>query len=321
MNIISFQNIFKSYGTNPVIHDLSFDAETSKIFGLLGPNGAGKTTLMRLMTNITVANSGTVLYNGAPITKNDVRKIGYMPEERGLYSNMKVFEHLFYIAKLYNLNIKEARKSIDHWLTKLEMLQYSNKLIGALSKGMSQKIQFIATVLHNPDLLVLDEPFSGLDPISSQALEKEFIELKKNGVSIILSTHRMDQIELLCDNVLLINKGRKLIQSNVQDLKNSYKENIVEIKTASTLTKDIIVEFDLEDKQNNCYSFVYKDSFDRQNLFKSIIRTNIDIISYNEMIPKINDIFIKLILKGNLEKPNLPPDETNLLHNTERNSY
>lgn len=295
MNIVSFKNIYKSYGDNLVIEDLSFDVSAGKVFGLLGPNGAGKTTLMRLMTNITLPVSGNILFKDSPFSKKDVRRIGYMPEERGLYTNMKIFEHLLYIAKLYGIETNAAKDNIEYWLTKLGMTSFANRYIGALSKGMSQKIQFIATVIHSPDLLVLDEPFSGLDPISSQAIEMEILELKSKGTSIILSTHRMDQVETFCDEVLLINKGKKIVQGSIADLKNTYKENVICINTLAQVPIELFQGFELLFHVGNEYYFRYLDEVDRTEILKRFISNDITVSSFSDSLPRINEIFIKLI--------------------------
>lgn len=302
MNIISFKDISKSYGANTVINAINFDIKKGQVFGLLGPNGAGKTTIMRLMTKISLPDSGDIFFKDKLFEKKDVLKIGYMPEERGLYTNMKIFEHLFYIAKLYGLDSKVAKNDIDFWLTKLGMISFSNRYIGALSKGMSQKIQFIAIVLHRPELLVLDEPFSGLDPISLLAIEKEILELRSSGTSVILSTHRMDQIETFCDEVLLINNGQKIVQGSIAKLKDLYKENIISISTAIALPEAVKKSFDTVFQEHNTYYLKYQSDQDRRDILKCIMDNNIPIISFNERLPAINEIFIKLIERDLTEK-------------------
>jgi len=298
MNIIGFELVNKRYGNNQIINDLSFTVPKGKIFGLLGPNGAGKTTLMRLMTRITLADNGSILFEEAPLNKNDVRRIGYMPEERGLYTSMKVFEQLVYIAKLYGLNIPEAKKDIEQWLTKLGMMAYADRPIGALSKGMSQKIQFIATVIHRPRLLVLDEPFSGLDPISSLAIEREIAELKDRGTSIILSTHRMDQVENFCDEVLLINRGSKVVQGTVMHLKNKFKEKVVSVIMERELPSHVTDNFKLLQSNDSHYFFKYENDEEKRKILADIMGCSIPLVAFNETFPRINDIFINLI-KGN----------------------
>lgn len=303
MNLITLKNINKRYGTNHVIKSLDCTISKNKIFGLLGPNGAGKTTLMRLMTRITLPDSGNLFYAGKKFTQKDVRKIGYMPEERGLYINMKVTEHLMYIAKLYDIDRNIAKKRIDEWLSKLGMASVAHKLIGALSKGMSQKIQFIATVLHQPELLVLDEPFSGLDPVSAQALETELISLSNTGTTVILSTHRMDQVENFCDHVLLINHGTRVIEGTVKELKNKFRDNILKIETNATIPQEILDQYHVVSKAENTYHLKLETIEDKRRIFSDLFQNRIDIISLYEILPSMHDIFIRLITQRAKTEP------------------
>ena len=223
MNVLSLQNVVKAYHNHIAVNDVSFDVKKGTIFGLLGPNGAGKTSLIRIITTITAADSGKVLLNGEPLNNLHPNEIGYMPEERGLYKKMKVGEQLLYLAQLKGLSEKEAKQKLKVWLQKFDITSWWDKKIGDLSKGMSQKVQFIATVVHEPSLVILDEPFSGLDPINPNLIKDEIYELKQKGTSILFSTHRMEQVEEICEDIVLMNKGQILLNGNVNAIKNDFK--------------------------------------------------------------------------------------------------
>ncbi|HJW16520.1 MAG TPA: ATP-binding cassette domain-containing protein [Flavisolibacter sp.] len=210
MALLELHNLKKYYATQKAVDDISFSVEPGNIFGLLGPNGAGKTTLLRMITGILYPDSGSILFKGEPFdAMKDVEQIGYMPEERGLYKKMKIGEHALYLAQLKGLEKKEALRLIKEWFIKLEMQSWWNKKVEDLSKGMSQKLQFVTTVVHAPKLIILDEPFSGLDPVNSNIIKEEIFKLAKNGATIIFSTHRMEQVEEICDQIVLVNKGKK----------------------------------------------------------------------------------------------------------------
>jgi ABC-2 type transport system ATP-binding protein len=213
MPLLSLQHIVKQYGNYRASDDVSFEIPQGKIFGLLGPNGAGKTTLIRMITRILYPDSGSILFNGENLSDKHTELIGYMPEERGLYKKMKVGEHLIYLGRLKGLSLQKSREHVKYWVDKFQIDSWQNKLIEELSKGMSQKIQFIATVLHDPQLLILDEPFSGLDPINSKLIEDEIHAMSAQGKTIIFSTHRMEQVEEICDEIVLVNKGKKYLRA------------------------------------------------------------------------------------------------------------
>ena len=230
MDILALHSIKKYFENQKAVDDISFNVEKGKIFGLLGPNGAGKTTLIRMITGIFYPDSGEILFNEKPfIPENDARKIGYMPEERGLYKKMKIGEQALYLARLKGLSRADAMASIKKWFVKLEMESWWNKKVEDLSKGMSQKLQFVTTVLHNPELIILDEPFSGLDPVNANLIKDEIFNLAKNGATIIFSTHRMEQVEEICDKIVLVNKGKKILDGSVHNIKQEFKENIFSI--------------------------------------------------------------------------------------------
>ena len=230
MNILEIQNLKKYYATQKAVDDISFAIPENTIFGLLGPNGAGKTTLLRMITGIFYPDSGSIIFEGKKFDPaNDISRIGYMPEERGLYKKMKIGEQALYLAMLKGLSRHDAMKKIKEWFVKFEMESWWNKKVDDLSKGMSQKLQFVTTVLHEPRLLILDEPFSGLDPVNSNLIKDEIYKLAKKGTTIIFSTHRMEQVEEICDDIILVNKGKKILDGSVKQVKQDCKENIFKV--------------------------------------------------------------------------------------------
>src|SRR3954471_10367669 len=231
MTILSLEHIKKYYATQKAVDDISFSIEEGNIFGLLGPNGAGKTTLLRMITGIFYPDEGTIMFDGKRFDPlNDITKIGYMPEERGLYKKMKIGEQALYLARLKGMSRNDAMQKIKYWFERLEMQSWWNKKIEDLSKGMSQKLQFVTTILHEPKLLILDEPFSGLDPLNANLIKDEIYRLAKNGSTVIFSTHRMEQVEEICDHIVLVNLGKKILDGSVSKVKNDFKENIFSLK-------------------------------------------------------------------------------------------
>ena len=223
MNILELQNLKKYFATQKAVDDISFTIERGSIFGLLGPNGAGKTTLLRMITGIFYPDNGTIFFDGRKFDPaNDVGNIGYMPEERGLYKKMKIGEQALYLAQLKGLSRSDAMRKIKTWFVKFEMESWWNKKVEDLSKGMSQKLQFVTTVLHEPKLIILDEPFSGLDPVNANLIKDEIFNLAKNGSTVIFSTHRMEQVEEICDHIVLVNKGKKILDGTVKEIKNQF---------------------------------------------------------------------------------------------------
>src|SRR5438105_1239154 len=238
MSLVELHHLKKYFATQKAVDDISFSIEKGSIFGLLGPNGAGKTTLIRMITGIFFPDDGEIIFDGRKFhPQDDIANIGYMPEERGLYKKMKIGEQALYLAQLKGLSRNEAMIKIKEWFTKLEMQSWWNKKVEDLSKGMSQKLQFVTTVLHNPRLIILDEPFSGLDPVNSNVIKDEIYKLAKNGATIIFSTHRMEQVEEICDHIVLVNKGGKIIDGSVRNIKQQFKQNLFRIGFTSLPTQ------------------------------------------------------------------------------------
>ena len=229
-NIIEIKNVSKTYGNYKALDNISINVPRQSIYGLLGPNGAGKTTLIRMLNQITAPDEGSIIFNGETLNRSHITQIGYLPEERGLYKSMKVGEQAIYLAQLKGVSQKDAEKRLKSWFNKFDILNWWDRKVEELSKGMQQKIQFIVTVIHNPQLLIFDEPFSGFDPINVNLLKKEILELRDKGATIIFSTHNMASVEELCDNIMLINKGKKVIEGSVYQIKQDNKENKFEVK-------------------------------------------------------------------------------------------
>lgn len=293
MHQLSLSHIQKKYGDYCASDDVSFEIPKGKIFGMLGPNGAGKTTLIRMITRITFPDSGAILFNGNTLKESDTNHIGYMPEERGLYKTMKVYEHLIYLARLKNLSSAEAKKQVNYWIDKFQIADWRDKKIEELSKGMAQKVQFIATVLHDPDLLILDEPFSGLDPINAKLIEDEIYELKKAGKTIIFSTHRMEQVEEICDEIVLINRGRKILEGAVGALKQQFKENKFRVLFEGELTPDFSQRFETISSLPN--EVIVKASNSSNDLLRYFLDQQLSVKLYQEILPSLNEIFIRQV--------------------------
>ena len=293
MNQLVLSHIEKKYGDYVASADVSFDIPRGQIFGLLGPNGAGKTTLIRMITRITMPDRGTILFGGEPLSESHTNRIGYMPEERGLYKTMKVYEHLIYLARLKDLSSSEAAKRVNYWLDKFDIAGWKQKKIEELSKGMAQKIQFIATVIHDPDLLILDEPFSGLDPINAKLIEDEIYAFKQQGKTIIFSTHRMEQVEDICDEIVLINKGHKILEGKVAELKQRFKENKYSILYDGEISNGFASSFEVESVSPH-EAIVLAHSSDNE-ILRYFLDHNITVRGYNEILPSLNEIFIKAV--------------------------
>lgn len=300
MNVLSLQNVVKAYANHIAVNDVSFDVKAGSIFGLLGPNGAGKTSLIRIITTITAADSGKIFLNDHPLNHLHPNEIGYMPEERGLYKKMKVGEQLLYLAQLKGLSNKDAKIKLRNWLEKFEILSWWDKKIGDLSKGMSQKVQFIATVVHDPSLIILDEPFSGLDPINANLIKDEIYQLKEKGASILFSTHRMEQVEEICEDIVLINKGKILLYGGVDKIKNDFKEHLFSVKYNGKLPESISDHnYLIVSKTAN--EIVFKAGVDQtsNDLLRNLINSHVNIVSFNEIMPSLNEIFIKIVESNN----------------------
>ncbi len=294
MDILSIQNVVKRYHNHTAVDDVSFNIPKGKIFGLLGPNGAGKTSLIRIITTITRPDSGSVLLDGEPIDNRTPEKIGYMPEERGLYKKMKVGEHLKYLGRLKGLSDSECKQRMDYWMEKFEITDWYKKKIQELSKGMQQKIQFIATVLHGPKLLILDEPFSGLDPVNTNLIKDEIDRLNSEGTSVIFSTHRMEQVEEICERIVLINQGKKILEGQVDDIKNNHKENIYHLQISGEIDSALRAKYDITSNGSGHY-FSLEDGQHSNMLLQELIQKGIEIRSFEEKLPSLNEIFIKLV--------------------------
>jgi ABC-2 type transport system ATP-binding protein len=306
-NLLETQNVVKKFGDFTALDNISISVPKNSIYGLLGPNGAGKTTLIRIINQITMPDKGKVLFNGRDLHPDDVQIIGYLPEERGLYKNMKVGEQAIYLAMLKGMSKNDAKKALKYWFEKFEITSWWNKKLQELSKGQAQKVQFIITVMHKPKLLIFDEVFSGFDPINANLIRDEILELRKNGATIIFSTHRMESVEELCDDIALINKGKKILEGNLIDIKKQYKNNVFEVGLI-TESKDLVKtelseKFEVKDAN-------FKTLEDELKLLIKIPNDNPkELISYLnnkgilnhfiELIPSANDIFIKAVNKNN----------------------
>ena len=271
-----------------------------KIFGLLGPNGAGKTTLIRIINRITIPNSGTVYFNGKQITQEDVEKIGYLPEERGLYRKMKVGEQAMYFAQLKGMSYQDAMSELKKWFVRFGIESWWNKKVEELSKGMAQKVQFITTVVHKPSLLILDEPFSGFDPVNAQIIREEILRLKDEGATIILSTHNMESVEELCDNIALINKSHVVITGGVDEIRHRYGNNNVELIYASQFDVASVpglfrILSDQDDSGRHTAVLSLENGVTGNEVLKAVIAQGLTVNSFKELVPRMNDIFIKLV--------------------------
>lgn len=295
MSILKLENVRKSYHKHEAVRGVSFEVPQGSIFGLLGPNGAGKTSLIRIITGITGADEGTVYLNGEKIDSRHPERIGYMPEERGLYKKMKVGEQLIYLARLKGMDVQTAKKEIKFWLEKFEIVDWWGKKIEELSKGMQQKIQFISTVVHKPKLLILDEPFSGLDPINTNLIKSEIRRLNDEGVSIIFSTHRMEQVEQICDHIVLINLGKNVLEGKVGSIRQQFKENKYEIGFSGELPGDLGQRFDILDRQDSRLTIQLREGEDSNDILRLFINQGIHIRHFEEILPSLNEIFIKQV--------------------------
>jgi ABC-2 type transport system ATP-binding protein len=296
MTILELQNLKKYYATQKAVDDISFSIPQGSIFGLLGPNGAGKTTLLRMITGIFYPDSGTIIFEGKKFDPlKDISRIGYMPEERGLYKKMKIGEQALYLAMLKGMSRRDAMKKIKEWFVKFEMESWWNKKVDDLSKGMSQKLQFVITVLHEPHLLILDEPFSGLDPVNSNLIKEEIFKLSQIGTTIIFSTHRMEQVEEICDKIILVNKGKKILDGSLHQIKNDFKEHIFKVgfETAPEAFENNIFRI-IDSKENYC-TVKINDNYSPAQVLKEFLNHNASIISFNEVLPTLNEIFIKQV--------------------------
>ena len=300
MYFLETQHVVKQYANHLALDEVSIQVPEGRVFGLLGPNGAGKTTLIRIINRITAPDSGVVLFKGRPMQPEDIYRIGYLPEERGLYKKMKVGEQAIYLARLKGLSSSEAEKRLKVWFDKFAITGWWNKKLEELSKGMQQKIQFITTVVHDPELLIFDEPFSGFDPVNTDLLKREILELKDKGKTIIFSTHNMASVEEICDEISLISRSKVVLQGNVDEVRARYKNNIYVLKTDSKgvdFSQASALYAVIEEKQTPhfCSLRIQKADGVSNNAFLSDLAARCNVLSFEEEIPSMNDIFIRTV--------------------------
>lgn len=305
MAVIEVNNISKSFGDTRAVKDVSFEIPKGRIFGLLGPNGAGKTTAIRIINHILIADSGSVTINGHPVSPKTQSMIGYMPEERGLYKKMKVGEQLIYLAQLKGLSHEEAKKKTRYWLDRFDATDWFDKEVGELSKGMSQKVQFIATIAHNPDIYIFDEPFSGLDPINSEMLKEIVIELRDNGNTVLFSTHRMEQVEQMCDDICLFNNGKAVLKGNLREIKQRYGKNTINIEFEGDDTfLDELQNVRINNRSANYAEIRILDGQSMQDILKKAMNYA-QIYTFERVEPSLTEIFISTVGEDNINPKEL----------------
>lgn len=300
MFYLEARDIVKQYGNYTALNGVNLQVPRGCVYGLLGPNGAGKSSLIRIINRITAPDNGEVLINGKISTPDDIYNIGYLPEERGLYKKMKVGEHIIFLARLKGLSKEEAKKKANLWLKKFDILSWENKKVEELSKGMQQKIQFIATVIHEPDLFILDEPFSGFDPVNAELLKNEILDLKAKGKTIILSTHNMESVEELCDEITLINKSHVVLQGNVKDIRAQYRKHIFRLEVSGDSfdiqSSHFKVLEQIQEKGRISIRIQRNDEASNSELIKEVA-DKYEVLSFDEELPTMNDIFIQIVSK------------------------
>lgn len=308
MELFCANHVYKEFGATKALTDVSISVEKGTIFGLLGPNGAGKTTLIRIINQITAPDKGEVLLEGRPMVREDISKIGYLPEERGLYKKMKIGEQAIYLAQLKGLSRNQAIESLKYWFKKFDITAWWDKKVEELSKGMQQKVQFITTVVHRPSLLIFDEPFSGFDPINANLIKQEILELKEKGATIIFSTHNMSTVEDLCDHIALINKSRKILDGRVSEVRKNFRPNIFKVsytgdfeKVEAILGGNFTIIEHNEESATNTVKIKHTGETRENELIKLLI-DNVHVISFEEVLPTMNDIFITVVESSNAEK-------------------
>lgn len=303
-NLLVTNSVSKNFGDFKALNNVSIAVPKGSIFGLLGPNGAGKTTLIRVINQITMPDTGNVLLDGEPLKPHHIQDIGYLPEERGLYKSMKVGEQALYLAQLKGLSKTEAKKRLKYWFDKLDIGDWWNKKIQELSKGMAQKIQFVVTVLHQPKLLIFDEPFSGFDPINANLIKDEILQLREEGATVIFSTHRMESVEELCDHIALIHKSNKILDGKLQDIKRQYKTNTFEVGLVASneaqLTQIINNKFEttpanFKSLNDDLKLNIKLKQNESSNDLLSFLTSKAQVNHFNELVPSANDIFIQTV--------------------------
>ena len=295
MELLEVENVVKQFAEHRALDGVSLSVPENSVYGLLGPNGAGKTTLIRIINCITAPDSGEVRLNGKRMTAEDVRHIGYLPEERGLYKKMKIGEQALYLAQLKGMTKNDALKALKYWFEKFEIQAWWDKKVEELSKGMAQKVQFITTILHDPKLLIFDEPFSGFDPVNADLLKREILELRDKGATIIFSTHNMVTVEDLCENISLVDKSKIVLQGNVAEIRASHATHTYMIKTKKAIEPNDFEVIDVQQKNGVFESTVKKAAADTNNVLIQKLIQQTEILSFEEILPSMNDIFIKTV--------------------------
>lgn len=299
MSILTLDQVSKTYQNYKAVDRVSFSVPEACIYGLLGPNGAGKTTTIRMITGITHPDSGDIFIRGKRVNNTIPQEIGYMPEERGLYKKMTVWDHLMYLAQLKGMSEKIAREELRFWIERLEMKSWYTKKVEELSKGMTQKAQFIATVIHKPEILILDEPFSGLDPISTNMIKDEISRLQSLGTTIIFSTHRMEQVEEICERMVLINKGQNVLEGNVEEIRKSNRKHLFRLISEGELPITFPSQFNESNRIGKKVEFYPNQNVTSADLLRYFLDQDIHVTSFEEIFPSINDIFIQTVEKSN----------------------
>ncbi|CAM3307653.1 ATP-binding cassette domain-containing protein [Empedobacter falsenii] len=304
--LLQAEGLTRKYKNKVALNNFSINIPQGSIYGLLGPNGAGKTTFIRIVNQITAPDSGTILLNGEPLTKKSIGQVGYMPEERGLYKNMKVGEQALYFAKLKGLSSAEARKRTEYWFEKLDMMSWWNKKLSELSKGMGQKVQFVITVIHDPSLLIFDEPFSGFDPVNAQIIANEILELRDKGTTIIFSTHRMESVEEMCDHVALINQSNKVLDGTIEEVRNQFKTGKFSIQldeVASDALQNLANEFEISDMRNfnqrTEFNLLYNKETPTNEILQKLMQIG-QVHQFKEIIPSMNDVFLEAVKQSSI---------------------
>ena len=299
--LLQAEGLTRRYKDKVALNNFSINIPHGSIYGLLGPNGAGKTTFIRIVNQITAPDSGTILLNGEPLTNKTIGQVGYMPEERGLYKNMKVGEQALYFAKLKGLSTAEAKKRTEYWFEKLDMMSWWNKKLSELSKGMGQKVQFVITVIHNPSLLIFDEPFSGFDPVNAQIIANEILELRDKGTTIIFSTHRMESVEEMCDHVALINQSNKVLDGTIEEVRNQFKTGKFQIQLNEIQADDLqnlANQFDISDvqtiNQRTEFNLLYNKDIPTNQILQQLMQIG-QVHQFKEIIPSMNDVFLEAV--------------------------
>ena len=294
-NLLEIKNVAKRFESVVAVKDISLNIPRQSIFGLLGPNGAGKTTLIRMITNIVPADSGSILMNGEDNPTKRMYQIGYMPEERGLYKKMKVGEHLLYLAQLKNYGKSNAKEQVNWWLKRFDIEDWWNKKVQDLSKGMQQKIQFISTVIHQPELIILDEPFSGLDPLNTNLIRNEIDALRERGATVIFSTHRMEQVEQVCEHIALINQGEKILEGTMNGVKQQFKKNLFAVEFMGSLPDLTDSPFGVERKGDQNLEIQIQQGQHPNEVLAFLLEKQVEVHAFQEILPSINEIFIERV--------------------------